>query len=418
MATGNKTAEDVLSRVERHLNPGLARVFRFMGLETFEVSGEGVWVTDALGDRYLDFSSGYGVMVHGYRHPKIVEAAKRQLDKMAMSSRVLPTREAADLAELLAEVTPGDLRYTFFSNSGAESVEAALKFARLATHRTKVIATEGAFHGKTMGALTLSGRDMYRLPFAPLVPEIVHVPFGDANAAEEAIDETTAAFITEPIQGEGGIRVPPDGYLRDLREMTRRKGALLIMDEVQSGMGRTGKLWAFEHEGIVPDLMTAAKALGGGIIPLGATVGTPEAMGFFDEKPLIHTSTFGGNPLAAAVGQAAIRVLLEEELPQRAEIQGGKILAFGKLLQERYPRVIKEVRGRGLMIGVEVQSEGIGGAMMAEIISRKMLVVYTLNNPLVLRLMPPLTIGDDELASGMERLEESIQAVDEIVEDL
>jgi len=389
-----------------------------MGLLEFEAHAEGVWVTDSSGDRYLDFSSGYGVMVHGYRHPKIIEAARRQLDTLTMSSRVLFSRETAELAERLAQVTPGDLLLSFLSNSGTEAAEAAFKFARLATHRKKMVATEDAFHGKTLGALTLSGRPLYQEPFAPLVPDVVHVPFGDAEAMSDAVDDATAAVIVEPIQGEGGIRVPPDGYLSALREITRRHGALLIVDEVQSGMGRTGRLWAMEHEGIAPDLMTAAKGLGGGVVPVGATIGTPEVMGFFDEKPLIHTSTFGGNPLAAHVAKVAIDVALEEDLPGRAARQGQKLLAFGADLAKAYPGVVREVRGRGLMVGVELAGEGLGGALMYELLSRKVLGVYTLNNPLVIRLMPPLVISDEELASGMERIGESVAAVAAVSEDL
>ncbi len=389
-----------------------------MGLLEFEAHAEGVWITDSSGARYLDFSSGYGVMVHGYRHPKIIEAARRQLDTLTMSSRVLFSREAAELAERLAQVTPGDLSLSFLSTSGTEAVEAAFKFARLATHRTKVVATEDAFHGKTLGALTLSGRPLYREPFAPLVPDVVHVPFGDAEAMSDAVDDSTAAVIVEPIQGEGGIRVPQDGYLSALREITHRHGALLIVDEVQSGMGRTGRLWAMEHEGIAPDLMAAAKGLGGGVVPVGTTVGTPEVMGFFDEKPLIHTSTFGGNPLAAHVAKVAIDVALEEDLPGQAARQGEKLLAFGAQLAKAYPGVVREVRGRGLMVGVELADEGLGGALMYERINRKVLGVYTLNNPLVIRLMPPLVISDGELASGMERIGEAVAAVAAVSGDL
>lgn len=410
--------EEALNLYERHVNPGLARVFRFMGLTSYEAHAEGVWITDAEGRRYLDFSSGYGVMVHGYRHPKLVAAAREQLDHLTMSSRVILSKEAALLGERLAEVTPGDLSVSFLSNSGTEAVEAALKFARIATGRTKVVATTGAFHGKTMGALSLSGKALYQDPFVPLVPDVVHVPFGDAEAAEAAIDEATCAFIAEPIQGEGGIVVPPDGYLKALRQITHSRGALLILDEVQTGMGRTGRLWASEHEGVVPDLMTAAKGLGGGIVPIGATIGTPEVMSFFDRAPLIHTSTFGGNPLAAHIARLAIDVAIEEDLPGRAATLGARLLDFGRRLQTAYPGVIKSFRGRGLFAGMELQSEGLGGALMYELIERKLLGVYTLNNPFVIRLMPPLVITEAELASGCERIEEAVAAVDAVREEL
>ena len=410
--------EEALDLYERHVNPGLASVFRFMGLLSYEAWSEGVWIWDADGKRYLDFSSGYGVMVHGYRHPKLVRAARDQLDRLTLSSRVILSKEAAELAARLAEVTPGDLSVSFFSNSGTEAVEAALKFARIATGRTRIVATFGAFHGKTMGALSLSGKPLYQDPFVPLLPDVAHVPYGDAGAAREAIDDATAAFIAEPIQGEGGIIVPPDGYLSDLREITRKKGALLILDEVQTGMGRTGHLWASEHEGVAPDLMCAAKGLGGGIVPIGATIGTPEVMRFLESAPLIHTSTFGGNPLACRVALAALDVALEEDLPGRARRLGERLLTFGEEIRRRYPEVIRGIRGRGLFAGVELASEGMGGALMYELISRGLLAVYTLNNPFVIRLMPPLVISEDDLEDGLSRIEEAVKAVWALREEL
>jgi putrescine aminotransferase len=409
----------VLDLVERYMNPGLARAFRFMGLDEAEASAEGVWVTDTKGRRYLDFSSGYGVMVHGYRHPRLVAAARAQLDRLTMSSRVLPNLQAAKLAQRLAEVTPGRLTYSFLCNSGAEAVEAALKFARLATGRKKVVTTEGAFHGKTFGALSASGRDLYKEPFRPLLPDVVQVPYGDLEAASRAVDEDTALFFVEPIQGEGGVVVPPDGYLTGLRRLTRAVGALFGVDEVQTGMGRTGYLWAFLHEPECdPDLLTAAKALGGGIVPLGALLGTQEVFAFLDERPLIHSSTFGGNPLAAAVGLAAIDTLAAEALPERARELGARLRAGVAELCREHPRVLSEVRGRGLMLGLEATSPATAGALMAELLAREMLVVYTLNNEQVLRLMPPLVISEAELEEGLARLRESLSAVDALVDAL
>lgn len=411
--------DDVLAKLERHGNPGLARSYRFMGLQQPEVYAEGVYVTDASGRRYLDFSSGYGVMVHGYRHPKLVATAKAQLDRLTMSSRVLPSAEMVALAERLAELTAGRLSMSFFCNSGAEAIEAVLKFARLATGRRKIVSTLDAFHGKTLGALSVSGRELYQAPFRPLLPDVVHIPYGDLAAAEAVVDQDTALVLVEPIQGEGGIVVPPDGYLRGLRNITRRVGALLAVDEVQTGMGRTGYLWAYQYEADAdPDLLASAKGLGGGIVPIGAVLGTPEVFGFWDSMPLIHTSTFGGNPLATAVAKTALDVLVEEDLPGRAQRLGVRLAGALSALQRSYPRVISETRGRGLLFGLVTANEGIGGALMSECLDRQLLVVYTLNNPRVLRLMPPLVIGEEELEEGLRRLEAAVRAVDAMVDML
>lgn len=413
-----REVDETLLKFEHYMNPALARVFRFMGLDTVEDHAQGAVITDVYGAQYLDLAGGYGVFIHGYQHPRIVAAAREQLERMALSSRVLPSRPAADLAELLAEVTPGDLTYSFFCNSGAEAVEAALKFARLATGRQKIIATHGAFHGKTMGALSVTGREMFRAPFAPLVPGIVHVPYGDLDAVRPMLDDETAAMIVEPIQGEGGIIVPPDAYLPGLRALCDQHGALLIDDEVQTGMGRTGKLFAIEHSGVVPDLMCLAKALGGGVMPIGAVVGRPSAWRFFEQQPLIHTSTFGGGPLACRVAMEAIRVALEEDLPAQAEVKGRRFKEGLDRLQASYPAVIREVRGRGLMLGLELMHEGLGGALMSELMSRHVLAVYTLNNPTVIRIIPPLVITEQQIAHALDALHASMAVVDAMAPDL
>jgi putrescine aminotransferase len=403
--------EDLLTRFGRYVNPGLARVFRFMGMEAVEATGEGAELVDEHGRRYLDCAAGYGVFVHGYRHPRIIAAAKRQLDRLPLSSRILVNRPMIELAELLAAVTPGDLQYTFFTNSGAESVEAALKFARAATGRTRLVATAGAFHGKTLGALSVSGRDLYQDPFRPLLPDVVRVPFGEADALADAVDDHTAAVIVEPIQGEGGVVVPPVGYLAEVRRICDDTGALWIADEVQTGMGRTGRLFAVEHEAVVPDLLCLAKGLGGGVVPLGAVVGRPRAWEFFDAAPLVHTSTFGGNPLASAVGAEAVRVAIDEDLPGQAARKGAWFLSALQDLASRFPDLVTEVRGRGLMIGMEFRSAGAAGAVIAELFQRQVLAVYTLNNERVIRMLPPLVITDAQLASVLERLDAAFQTL-------
>jgi putrescine aminotransferase len=402
---------ELVDRFERTVNPGLARIQRFMGLTAVEAGGFGAEVWDESGERYLDLAGGYGVFVHGYRHPRIIAAAARQLEKLPLSSRVLMNRPMIELAEELRALTPGDLQYSFFCNSGAEAVEAALKFARVATGRKVLVAAEGAFHGKTFGALSVSGRRLYQEPFEPLLPDVRHVPYGSVDALEAAVGPETAAVILEPIQGEGGVIVPPPGYLTAARRVCDRAGAFLICDEVQTGMGRTGTFLAVEQEGVVPDLVTLAKGLGGGVMPIGAVVGRPEAFRFFENAPLLHTSTFGGNPLAAAVAREALRVLVEEDLPGQARIKGAWLQGHLQDLARRYPDVIREVRGRGLMLGVELVSAGHAGALMSEMFARHVLAVYTLNNERVIRFMPPLVITELQLATVVERLSEALEAV-------
>ena len=307
-----------LAKYEQYINPSMARLFRFMGLSTIEWQAEGSVITDIDGKQYIDCLGGYGVFSLGHRQPDVVVAVKQQLDMMPLSSKILLDKPMADLAELMAEITPGDLQYSFFGNSGTEAVEGALKLARLHTGRKKIIATVNSFHGKTMGALSATGRDVFRDPFLPLIDGFMHVPFGDVGALTRAVDAQTAAVIIEPIQGEGGIIVPPDEYLPTARALCDQHGALLICDEVQTGLGRTGKMFACEHYGVVPDIMATAKALGGGVMPIGAFTARPFVWDKLIDSPFLHTSTFGGNPLACAAACAAINVLQRDKLAERA----------------------------------------------------------------------------------------------------
>lgn len=409
---------DAFSLFERHVNPGLAGLLRFTGLDRVESHAEGPYVFDTTGKRYLDFLGLYGALNLGHRHPKVVEAVKRQLDRMPMSVRVLVSEPTARLAAKLAEITPEGLEMVFFGNSGAEAVEAAIKLARAYTGRPTLVTTEGGFHGKTLGALSLTPRPQYQDPARPLLPGVRVVPYGDLRALEEVLDETVAAVIVEPIQGEGGIRIPPEGYLRGVRELTQKWGALMIADEVQTGLGRTGRLWGVEWEGVAPDLLTSAKALGGGVMPIGACVGRAEVFSIFKENPLFHSSTFGGNPLAAAAALAAIEVTLEEGLPQRALELGAYLMEGLKGLAEAFPHLIAEVRGRGLMVGVEFQDADIGALVVAELAERGVLTAFGLNNPKVVRLEPPLIIGRAHVDEALSALEESLKATEEALEGL
>lgn len=410
--------EETISKYEKYINPSQARLFRFMGLASVEGSAEGWTITDSEGKQFIDCLGGYGMFALGHRNPAVVKAVEDALHTMPMCGKVLFNRQMADLAEKLAEITPGELQYSFFVNSGTEAVEGCLKVARLATKRTKFVAAENAFHGKTMGSLTATGRDLYRDPFKPLLDGFTHVPYGDIEAIKNAVDEETAAVILEPIQGEGGIIVPPDGYLRQVKEVCEAKGALLIADEVQTGIGRTGEWFGVNHDGVTPDLMACAKALGGGVMPIGAIIGTPRAWQGLIEAPFLHTSTFGGNQLACAAGIAAIKYIQEEDLLRRGRETGAYFKAGLEKIMQEYPDVIAQVRGRGMMIGIELTKEGAGGMLMSLMIDKKIIVAYTLNNPKVIRIEPPLIMPVEVVDHVLEEFREAVKMTADAIEDL
>jgi len=412
--TPDQLQADVVRKYSEHINPYLARLMNFAGFGV-EIQAEGCIMRDQDGREYLDFLGGYGVFSLGHRNPKVVQAVKDQLDKMPLSGKTFFGSKQADLAEKIAQITPDGLQYTFFSNSGAEAVEAALKFAKGTTKRSKIVSTHGGYHGKTIGALSVTGREKYQKPFEPLMPGAVFVNYADAAAACAEIDENTACFIVETLQGEGGIHVPPPGYMKAVRERCTEVGALLIADEVQTGLGRTGKMFGCEHDVISPDIMTLAKALGGGVMPIGATVFTQQVCdAIFSVNPLAHTSTFGGNPLACAAGLAAISVIEEEGLVEQSRIKGERVMNGLKAIQAKHD-LIGEVRGQGLMIGVEFTMDEVGELVIGQMVKRGMVAAYTLNNPRVIRLEPPLIVSDAQIDQALQILDEAVGETAELL---
>lgn len=405
---------ETLQKYKKYHNPSLARLLKFSGYDAVEERSEGVYVYDDRGRRYLDCAGGYGVFVAGHCHPRIVSAVKKQLEMMPLSAKVFFNKPLADLAEILASIAPGELRFSFICNSGAEAVEGALKLARLSTGRPEIISMFNSFHGKTLGALSASGRDMYRDPFKPLVPGFIHVPYGDADALEEAITEGTAAVILEPIQGEGGIIVPSDDYLPRVREICTRRGVLLIADEIQTGLARTGRLFGVDHWQVAPDIMTLGKALGGGVLPVGAFMGTHSVWKCFEHNPLIHTSTFGGNPLACAAAMATIRLIIEKDFAAQATVKGELFKKRLEEVKQAHPGIIREVRGKGLMIGVELAKEGYGGSVIMEMAKAGIIGVYTLNQPKVIRFEPPLVITEDQIEECIEAFELAVSRTEKL----
>ncbi len=386
-----RIAASALDNSIKHLNP--AYKSKLCGAEgAVEFKDEGVYTFDNHGKRYLDCLGGYGIFNVGHRHPRVIAAVKAQLDQVCLHSQDLLNPWAAHLAKQLAEVAPGDLQYSFFCNSGTEAVEGAIKLARLYTGKTQIISTRNAYHGVSMGALAATGRDVFRKPFESVLSGAVHVPFGDAKAIEEAITADTAAVILEPIQGEGGIHVPPEGYLKEVRRITAERGVLLILDEVQTGMGRTGKMFACEHEDVVPDILCLAKALSGGVVPIGAFMSTPEIWSVLEPNPSIHNSTFGGNPLACTAASATIDVLLEEKLPERSMVMGNYFKSRLEELIVQFPEYLTAVRGRGLLLGLDFATERLRSGVQNELFYRGVLVAATMNSYRTVRIEPPLII--------------------------
>lgn len=410
--------EETINKYEKYINPAQAKLFRFMGLASVEDHAEGWTITDSEGKQFIDCLGGYGMFALGHRNPVVVAAVEQALHKIPMSGKVLFNRPMADLAEKLASIAPGALQYSFFVNSGTEAVEGCLKVARLATKRKKFIAANNAFHGKTFGSLTATGRDLFRDPFKPLLNDFTHVEYGDAAAMAQVIDADTAAVILEPIQGEGGIIIPPEGYLTAVRELCDRHGVLLIADEVQTGIGRTGKWFGVDHEQVKPDLMATAKALGGGVMPIGAITATPEAWAGLIEAPFLHTSTFGGNQLACAAGIAALQYIEDNDVLARGAAAGAYFQKGLAAIQQDYPSVIKEVRGCGMMIGVELTKEGAGGMLMSLMIDKCVIIAYTLNNPKVIRIEPPLIMPINVIDQVLEIFRASVSATAAVIDEL
>ncbi|MBP1763759.1 MAG: Acetylornithine transaminase [Firmicutes bacterium] len=423
------TREQNRENHRQFINPELVNMMGLLNFDKFFVRAEGTLVWDNEGNEYLDFLGGYGALNLGHNHPEIIAAVESIRSPNLLQAALNPF--AGALARNLALFTPGELQYSFFGNSGAEAVEGALKLARASTGKTKIVSCEGAFHGKSFGALSVTGREKYRKPFNPLLPVVEFIPYGDSAALEKAlVKEDVAAFIVEPIQGEGGIVVPPEGYLKDVREICTAHNALLIVDEIQTGFGRTGKLFACEHEGIVPDIMCLSKSFGGGVMPLAVYIAIEKvwkrAYGSL-EKATLHTSTFGGNSRSAAAGIATLEIIFREDLSRQTAEKGDYLIKKLWQLQEKYP-FLQDVRGMGLMLGLEfaqpkqggllnkltggavgkLAEEYLGALVAGELLNKHQIITaYTLNNPNVIRLEPPLTVS-------YEQLDKLIAALDEI----
>lgn len=405
-----------------HINKGFLEyrksVTEATSFAVTEWTGKGSILVDALDREFFDLLGGFGLYSYGIRHPKIIAAVKAQLDRSPQYSQEMLDPLRAQLAKVLALLTPGKIQYGFFANSGTEAVEGAMKLAKLSTGKKGFIAMLNGFHGKTLGSLSLMGKKIFREPLLPLLEGVRHVPFGDANAVErslaaaKAVGDDIAAVVAEPVQGEAGAVVPPDEYWPRLREICNHYGVLLIADEVQTGMGRTGRIFGLDHWNVAPDILCLGKALGGGVVPIAAFLSTSKIWQCMEPNPFIHTTTTGGNPLACSAALAAVTVLLEEDLAGQAKRKGEYVLKHLREFQERYPGVLAEARGLGLLIGMEFPTDGIGYKVASGLFSRGVITSGTLTNAKTIRFEPALNIPDEILDEVLNRLEDVFKTID------
>jgi acetylornithine/LysW-gamma-L-lysine aminotransferase len=362
--------------------------------------GSHVWDTD--NNEYIDCMGGYGVALVGHRNERVVNAIKSQIEKVITVHSSFYNKTREEFLQTLIGIAPAGLSQVHLNNSGAESVEAGIKFARKFTGRKGMVAMKGSYHGKSMGALSLTFNPKYRESFKPLVEKVTFSPYGDIDALQTAVDKDTAFVILEPIQGESGIHVPPDGFLQDVRKVCDENESLLVFDEIQSGLGRTGSMWASEHWETIPDIMCLAKGIAGGV-PMGVTLVKPDILSVMKKGE--HSSTFGGNPLACAAGTATLQALTQDGLIENAKNMGEKFFRGLNDLKSKH-KIIREVRGRGLMIGVELKFD-VKDILM-EGIKKGLLLLYSGRN--ILRLLPPLVISDEDVT-----ITKSLQILDELL---
>ena len=406
-----RTVEDY----DAHYTPGLVRYRKSVtesgDYAAVEWTGHGSVVRDLHGREWIDCLGGYGIYNLGIRPDEVIAAVEAQLRRNPLPTQELLDPVRAMLCRLLAHIAPGDISNVFVCNSGTEAMEGAMKVARVATGKPGFVCAEAAFHGKTLGALSLMGKPQFREPVEPLIGPIHRVPFGEADEVEAVLRyhaDEIAAVVMEPIQGEAGAVVPPDDFWPRLREMCDSYGVLLIADEVQTGLGRTGKLWAVDHWGVVPDILAVAKSLGGGVMPVGAFMGRPHVWRALEPNPFLHTSTFGGNPLACAAAIASVHVTLRERLWETAAVKGEHFMSGLRALQSRYPSILTSVRGRGLLIGLVFPDHETGYRVASGLFRRGVLVAGTQISATTIRIEPALDIGDSLIDEVLTRLGETL----------
>lgn len=384
-------------------------LYTVAGADDVEEYAEGSWIMGTSGRRYLDLGS-YAVFLLGHRHPRVTAAVIAQIQKLPGSSRAFPSLINAKACEAVASIAPQGLSKVMLLSSGTEAVEAAIKLARAKTGRQTIIHLEGAYHGKTMGALSLTDAAIFRQPFAPLLPETARVSRTDAAAASETIRQLQpAAVFIEPIQGEGGIFEIAFDYLRSVREACDAAGAVLVFDEIQCGLGRSGAMWAAGASGVIPDVALLGKSLGGGIVPVSAMVAKPEIYVPFDRDPLLHSSTFGGNPLASAAVHASVAVIESENIPEQARQTGAALRAILSGLMDSHPGLFERISGRAAMQGLHCRRADIAGTFIRSCLRAGVIATPCLTHPYVIRFTPPATMSAHDLIYAKHALIKAAQ---------
>jgi putrescine aminotransferase len=386
--------ELVLARYGAHVSTGLAGLARLIAAPV-ELGAVGSKVHGSDGQTYLD-CGGFGVFLLGHCHPRVVAAVRAQLERNPLATRLFLNAELAQAAHDLASITPSGLDYVFLTNSGAEATELGLKLARLAGKR-RIVAMHGGFHGKTLGALSATGQVQYREPFEPLLPRVEFVPFGDSAALRASLTPDSVVLL-EPVQAEGGVRLAPDGYLRAVRESCTDVGAVLVLDEIQSGLGRLGTWWGADLAGVIPDVLLCGKILGGGVMPVGGVVATAAMFAPLNADPLLHSSTFAGSPLAASAVSATIATIAAEGLLDRARTLGRAVRELAaEAVTTHCPHLVREIRGQGLLIGVEFATAEAAAEFLIGLLEQHVIPCYSLNASNVLRLTPPAILDTADL---------------------
>ena len=406
-----KIRKETETNYREHVNPFALRMLKNASLDIIEGKRSGASVWDISGDKYIDCVTGAGIFNVGRRNPDIVEALKKALDTYDLGGWISVIRERGLLAKKLSEITPGNLKFSLFCCGGGEAIEVAIKLARGHTDKTESISMVNGYHGVPGFALPATGRDVYKTPFEPLTPGYRHIPFNDIEAVKEAITKDTAAVLLEPIQGEGGIIPADDDFLRELREICDQNKILLILDEVQTGFGRTGKMFCAEHYGVTPDIMVLAKSISGGIYPLSCAVFTEEISEFLMAYPFIIINSFGGTSLACLTALATIEYIEKNNLPAHADLMGKRFMAGLLKLKEKYTELVLDVRGKGLMLGIEFPEDSIGPRMAYQLRQNGVISIYTFNNPKIIRIMPSLVITGNEVDFVLQAFDHSLEEI-------
>lgn len=399
--------QELVNKYRKYLNPNHADFLERLGLATTVEEAKGAVLRDRRGRSFIDFVAGYGIFNLGHNPPRLLEALRRELDSLPLWNRPFLNAPLAELAEKLASLAPSGLSRVFVCSTGAEAVDSAIKLARLSTRRVEIIAAEGAFHGFTLGALSVSGIPALSRPFRPLLPEVRHIPYGDAETLSKAVSKRTAAVLLEPIQAEIGAVTPPEGYLTAAREICDRSGALLLIDEVRTGMGRTGPLFAVEHEGITPDVLILGKSLAGGIVPVGAIVARDRIWGRFGLSFSMSASSFAGNRLACIAALEALAIVETEKVLARGQRTGAILRAGLENLAADHPALVKGFTGRGLLLGLHFFGSREANEVIRRSIEGGLLVAAAFCSNRCLLIEPPLTIESGEVARGLRILTEA-----------